>query len=202
MARAMRGVTQLRLQARDRSTRSGLAGQSSACKRGFGLALPRADGEHHRARGGVASNRARDAVIHASRGGSRTAVTGRLDQGCYWGKRERERERCVSAADASTYGTETARGDPWHVCPQLTHAKTTPHVLIRPSPLKSLTSAQTGPWDRPKPDLSCPDIPPREVMNTTEHNAKQPACQERTADATHTTPTTHHTPAILEPRGK
>ena len=27
-----------------------------------------------------------------------------LDEGRYWDKRERERERCISAADASTYG--------------------------------------------------------------------------------------------------
>jgi hypothetical protein len=75
----------------------------------------------------------------------------RLDEGCYWGKRERERERCVSSADASTYGPEWARCDPWHVCPQLTHAKTTPHHAIRLSPLprsmcvlqKRLKSIQT-----------------------------------------------------------
>src|ERR1700691_5029705 len=45
-------------------------------------------------------------------------------------ERERERERCISSAEASTYGAEMARGDPWHVCPQLTHAKTTPHHAI------------------------------------------------------------------------
>ena len=54
-----------------------------------------------------------------------------LDEGRCWGKRERERERCVSAADASTYGTQRARGDSRHVCPQLTHVKTTPLHAIR-----------------------------------------------------------------------
>ncbi len=156
VARTMCGVTQLRLQARGNTAHSGLAGRSRACKRGFGLALPRADGEHQRARGRVASNRARGAVIRASRGDPKTAVTGRLDEGCYWDKRERERERCVSAADASTYSAEWARDDPWHVCPQLTHAKTTPHVLIRPSPLQSLTSARTGPGTDPNPIYRAP----------------------------------------------
>jgi hypothetical protein len=41
-------------------------------------------------------------------------------------ERERERERCVSAADASTNGRVQARSNPRHVCPQRTHAKTAP----------------------------------------------------------------------------
>src|SRR4029077_11965150 len=41
-------------------------------------------------------------------------------------ERERERERCVSAADASTYGPKRARSNPQHVCPKRTHAKTAP----------------------------------------------------------------------------
>ncbi len=205
-----RGVSQLRLQARGRSARSGLAGRSLACNRGFGLALKRSDGERHHARSGVASNKARDAASHASRGSWKPGPIRRLDRGCYatprtrkrvrmtkrgvsqlrlqargrsarsglagrcflcntasgltrhradgdrhhahgnssssprggWEpgpirrldrgdycdkrERERERERCVSAADASTYGPCWARGNPWHVCPHRTHAKTAP----------------------------------------------------------------------------
>jgi len=53
-------------------------------------------------------------------------VTERLDQERYWDKRERERERCISAAEASTYGPNWAPRNSWHVCPQPIHAKTTP----------------------------------------------------------------------------
>jgi hypothetical protein len=42
-------------------------------------------------------------------------------------ERERERERCVSDADASSYGPALGAIDPRHECPQRTHAKTTPH---------------------------------------------------------------------------
>ena len=42
-------------------------------------------------------------------------------------QRERERERCVSDADASSYGPLRARNDPQHRCPYRTHANTTPH---------------------------------------------------------------------------
>jgi hypothetical protein len=42
-------------------------------------------------------------------------------------ERERERERCVSDADASSYGPFRARNDPQHICPKRTHANTTPH---------------------------------------------------------------------------
>jgi hypothetical protein len=65
-------------------------------------------------------------------------------------ERERERERCVSAADASTYGPIRARVDPWHVCPQLTHANTTiPHHATRSlspnNPYKRLNRSETNP---------------------------------------------------------
>src|SRR5258708_1426491 len=46
-------------------------------------------------------------------------------------ERERERERCVSAADASTNGPVQARKDSRHVRPPRKHVKTTPHVAIR-----------------------------------------------------------------------
>src|SRR4029077_15429500 len=54
-----------------------------------------------------------------------------LDQERRWRKRERERERCISAADASTYGPKRARGNPPHVCPGRTHAKAAPHRYDR-----------------------------------------------------------------------
>jgi len=92
-----RCVIQLRLQAHGNSVRGGLAGRSQVCKRGFGLALPRAGGERHYARGRVASNRARGTGCHTPRRSRRSARMRRLDQGCYRGKRERERERDVSA---------------------------------------------------------------------------------------------------------
>ncbi len=117
---------QLRRHARGNTPRSGLAGRSLPCKKGFGLALKRSDGERHHARGRVASNGARDTGGHNPRGGWEPGPIRRLDRGCYWDKRERERERCVSAADTSTYGPCWARGNPWHVCPHRTHAKTAP----------------------------------------------------------------------------
>jgi hypothetical protein len=95
---AMRGGTQLRLQARRGSTRGGLAGRSRACKHCSGLALPRADGEHHRARGMGASSKAREGVLCQTP--RRGLIAGRnrpLEEGCYWDKRERERERDASA---------------------------------------------------------------------------------------------------------
>ena len=211
VARKMHRVVQLRLQARDKATRSGLAGPSLTRKEGFGLALKRSDGEHHHARGGVASNRTRDTVSHASRGGPRTAVTGRLEEWCYWDERERERERCISSAEASTYGPVRARGDPWHVCPQLTHAKTTPHHAIRVNALSQglcpAKALEVDPDDRytPNPIYWCPASHPWNTMNTYEHSVNPPACQERTIHAPpehppnppHVTPpsqTTTHTP--------
>jgi hypothetical protein len=117
--------TQLRLQARSKSARCGLAGTSRACKHCSGLALSCSGGEHPHARGRVASNNAREHVLcQTPRGGLKSAVKRRLDEGCYWGKRERERERCVSAADASTYGRALTHSDPRHNHPQRTHAKT------------------------------------------------------------------------------
>jgi hypothetical protein len=92
-----RCVFQLRLQARGNSARGGLAGRSPVCKRGFGLALPRAGGELHCAHGGVASDRALGTGCHTPRRGRRSARMRRLEEGCYRGKRERERERDVSA---------------------------------------------------------------------------------------------------------
>jgi hypothetical protein len=70
-------VVQLRLQARGRSARGGLAGPSRACKRGFGLTLPRAGGERHCARGRVASNRARARGAIPREGGGKPAIFGR-----------------------------------------------------------------------------------------------------------------------------
>src|ERR1039457_171400 len=61
-------------------------------------------------------------------------------------ERERERERSVSDADASTYRPLIGRSDSRYVCPHRTHAKTTPHHAVRPSPIRSsakrLTSTQ------------------------------------------------------------
>jgi hypothetical protein len=90
----------------------------------------------------------------------------RLEESRYTDKRERERERCVSAADTSTYGPMRARGDTHHTCPQRTHAKTIPHhrdpAPPQQNPLqKRLTSI---PENRPKPDLSTPSPPRREAM--------------------------------------
>jgi hypothetical protein len=47
-------------------------------------------------------------------------------------ERERERERCVSDADASSYGPSLGAIDPRHACPQRTHAKTTPSHTEKP----------------------------------------------------------------------
>ena len=146
---AMRGGTQLRLQARRGSTRGGLAGRSRACKHCSGLALPRADGEHHRARGMGASSKAREGVLcQTPRRGLKAGRNRPLEEGCYWDKRERERERCVSAADASTYGRVLAHADPPHVCPQRKQAKTTPHVAIR-LPLPTSPDKRLKPVPRP-----------------------------------------------------
>src|SRR5580692_10392510 len=74
-------------------------------------------------------------------------------------ERERERERCVSDADASSYGPFRARNDPHHTCPHRTHANTTPHHLRPgPSPLHPLQRAlKSTSEDRPKPSLfPCP----------------------------------------------
>jgi hypothetical protein len=151
-----RGLAQLRLQAHGNTARRGLAGRSLTCKRGFGLALQRAGGERHRARGRVASNRARDMGFHTTRGGWKTALKRRLEEGCYRGKRERERERCVSAADASTYGPMRARNDPRHICPRRTHVKQSLFMRSGTSPRchSSAKALETSPEDRPKPDLS------------------------------------------------
>ena len=74
--------------------------------------------------------------------GAKTSVLPLLDSR----QRERERERCGSAAAASCYRPIRVRNDPHHICPQRTHAKTTPLHAIRPSPLtspdKRLTSTQ------------------------------------------------------------
>src|SRR5580692_565340 len=67
-------------------------------------------------------------------------------------ERERERERCVSDADASSYGPFRARNDPQHICPERTHANTTPHHLTRSlSTTSPAARAQANPDDRPKP---------------------------------------------------
>jgi hypothetical protein len=61
-------------------------------------------------------------------------------------ERERERERSVSDADASTYRAHSGRSDSRYVCSHRTHAKTTPHHAVRPSPLliDPLQSASTS----------------------------------------------------------
>jgi hypothetical protein len=70
-------------------------------------------------------------------------------------ERERERERCVSDADASSYGTITARNGPQHICPQRTHANTTPHHAVRPlSHYIPCYAFVIDPADQPKPNLS------------------------------------------------
>jgi len=98
---------------------------------------------------------------HAPRREPSTDAQRRLEERHYWDKRERERERCVSAADASTYGTLWAHNDSRHVCPRKTHAKTTPLHAVQPSPyyvspVKRLKPTQEA---RPKPDLSMPNHP-------------------------------------------
>src|SRR5580692_7347963 len=77
-------------------------------------------------------------------------------------ERERERERCVSDADASSYGTITARNDPHHTCPYRTHANTTPHHPDPvPLPYFPCYERSSQPLeDRPKPSLiSVPPTP-------------------------------------------
>src|ERR1039458_3623316 len=68
-------------------------------------------------------------------------------------ERERERERCVSSADASTYGTRWAHDDPHHICPCRTHAKTTLLHVTRPSPQRPLQALAIDLRDQPKPSL-------------------------------------------------
>ena len=98
VSRTKRGVSQLRRHAHGNTARSGLAGRSLPCKKGFGLALKRSDGERHHARGGVASKEARGAGGHTPRGGWEPGPIRRLDRGRYCDReRERERERDVSA---------------------------------------------------------------------------------------------------------
>jgi hypothetical protein len=184
VAKTKRGVSQLRLQARGRSTDSGLAGLSLTRKEGFGLALPRADGEHPYARGRVASNRARDTGGHTPRRSRKTAVIPRLDQWCYWGKRERERERCVSSADASTYRPNMARSNLWHVCSQRTHAKTAPSPKNDPGPSPKETLYKRCKVDhqgRPKPDPMFARPPMQVAMTWKEHSVYNTGCQARTA---------------------
>jgi hypothetical protein len=127
-----RGVSQLRLQARGRHLRSGLAGRSLPRKQAFGPALHRADGDRHYAGG---------RPCPSPRGGLRTDTLRPLNQRRYWDKRERERERCVSSADASTYGPYWPRGDSRHVCPARTHAKTAPSPKRFRFPLPKRTPA-------------------------------------------------------------
>ena len=110
-------VSQLRRHARGRPNRSGLAGRSLPHNCAFGLALHHADGNRHCAHG---------RPLSPPRGGLRPSAVGPLNQQRYWDKRERERERCISNADASTYGPVRPRGDSRHMCPARTHAKTAP----------------------------------------------------------------------------
>jgi hypothetical protein len=77
-------------------------------------------------------------------------------------ERERERERSVSSADASTYRAHSGRSDSRYVCSHRTHAKTTPHHAVRPSPLliDPLQSASdVNPADQTQPNLSVPGNP-------------------------------------------
>src|SRR5580692_9212177 len=70
-------------------------------------------------------------------------------------ERERERERCVSDADASSYGTITARNHSPHTCPERTHANTTSHHPDPvPLPYFPCYERSSQPLeDRPKPSL-------------------------------------------------
>src|ERR1039457_3236515 len=72
-------------------------------------------------------------------------------------ERERERERSVSDADASTYRPLIGRSDPRYVCPHRTHAKTTPHHAVRPSPIRSSAKRlmSTQRINPTQPNLSC-----------------------------------------------
>ena len=151
-------VIKLRLQARGRSARGGLAGRSRANKRGFGLALPRAGGEHHRARGLGASNNARKGVAcHTPRGGSRTGCFRRLDQGCYWDKRERERER-----DASAMLRHLPTGVYWRTPTLLTsipeeNTRKQPLICdLEPSPKGPAQALEIDPETDPNPIYLCP----------------------------------------------
>ena len=86
-------------------------------------------------------------------------------------QRERERERCVSDADASRYEPLRARTDPHHICPHRTHAKTTPLHPTRPSPLRPLQALEIDLEDQPKPDLfPCPQ---HEGTYTTNYKQKR-----------------------------
>src|ERR1700742_3340373 len=85
-------------------------------------------------------------------------------------ERERERERCVSEADASSYGTPRAHNDPPHICPVWTHAKTTPLHAVRPlSPYSpaALASIHIGTDPNQKP-IPCPQpgSTTRQTINT------------------------------------
>jgi hypothetical protein len=192
-------VFQLRLRARGNTAHSGLAGRSPVCKRGFGLALPRADGEHHCSRGGVASNRARGTGCHTPRRNPKSARMRRLDQGCYRGKRERERERDVSAL-LTHLPTGTPR------CPTALITPV-PNELMRknnpsscdPAPLpyshspakKRLPSIQrTDPnpiYRRPAPTLDA--MTPKNIQSTIWFVKSEP----------HPNPTTHRQRATTKP---
>jgi hypothetical protein len=192
VSRTKRGVSQLRLQARGNTARSGLAGRSLPCKKGFGLALKRSDGEHHHARGGVASKEARGAGVHTPRGGWEPGPIPRLDRDRYCDKRERERERCVSAADASTYGPYWARGNPWHVCPHRTHAKTAPSPKTIQVPLRKEPSiALQGRPQRKTQTRSYvyARLPLSRSHDNQEHSVYNRGCQVRTAPSAQNRPT-------------
>jgi hypothetical protein len=161
VAKTKHGVSQLRLQARGRSARGGLAGRSWACKRGFGLALPRAGGERHCARSRVASNRARGTGGHTPRGGWKPGQIQSLGPNrglALYGPRERERERDASAMPmhlpTGLYGR--AAIPVTYVSTELTRKQLPHRSDSGPSP-KRTPADQSRPATAasPKPDL-CP----------------------------------------------
>ncbi len=185
-----RGVSQLRLQARGRSTRSGIAGRSLPCKRGFGLALPRADGEHHRARGRGASNKARDAASYASRGGWKPGPIRRLDRGCYWDKRERERERDVSAllTHLPTGPNGLAATPDTYVPNELTRKQLPHRSDTGPSPKETLYCAtRSTTQGRPKPDPYVP-APHRAPLQETLYSTSSHMSIPNSKSTVHTSP--------------
>jgi hypothetical protein len=69
-------------------------------------------------------------------------------------ERERERERCVGDADASTYGPTLGRNHPHHICPQRTHANNNPFIaLTRPLSQESPFALKAG-YRSPTPTRS------------------------------------------------
>jgi hypothetical protein len=178
--REMCAGVQLRLQALGNTTGGGLAGRSRACKHCSGLALPRAGGEHHRARGVGASNKAREGGgFHTPRAGWKTGRFRRLDGGCYWDKRERERERDASAMLRHLpTGVQLRTPTPVTSVPEENTRKQPLICDSEPSP-KGLAAKALAidPETDPNP-IYLVASPSGEAMNIREHSVNRSPCQE------------------------